>query len=109
MQGRSRTRGRGARWALALLAASAASLGLLAAAGPSAAAEPATIYSVSKGCYSLAPASTGQPVAIASSQRFQATKLGSYLLYGTAKDFLSLQRHQRRPGRPAEPREATGS
>lgn len=55
----------------------------------SAATAPPTIYSAQKGCYSLAPSSTGQPVAIASSQRFQATRLGSYLLYGAAEDFLA--------------------
>jgi len=46
-------------------------------------------FSLAGGCYSLAPASTGQPIAAASRLRLQATDLGSYMLFGTAQDFLA--------------------
>lgn len=49
----------------------------------------ATRYSLAGGCYSLAPASSGTPISIASKQRLKATRLGSYMLFGTAKDFLA--------------------
>jgi Membrane dipeptidase (Peptidase family M19) len=53
------------------------------------AAERPSRYSLAGGCYSLGRASSGDPVAAASRQRLQATALGSYLLFGTAQDFLA--------------------
>jgi hypothetical protein len=74
-----------------MLALVAAAVGLLAAALPSgaAAAPKQTRYSLAGGCYSLAPTSTGKPIGAASTLRFQATRLGSYLLYGAARDFVA--------------------
>src|SRR5918994_7321345 len=56
--------------------------------GSSAADQPSR-FSLAGGCYSLAPASSGQPIAAASRLRLQATRLGSYLLFGTAGDFFA--------------------
>src|ERR671919_228592 len=55
----------------------------------SSAADQPSRFSLAGGCYSLAPASSGQPIAAASRLRLQATRLGSYLLFGTAQDFLA--------------------
>ncbi len=49
----------------------------------------ATRYSAAGGCYSLAPADGGPAPAIAASQRFKPTRLGSYMLFGKAHDFLA--------------------
>jgi hypothetical protein len=54
-----------------------------------AAAKAPTRYSIAGGCYSLAPVRTGKSLAIASRQRLQATRLGSYMLFGRKKDFLA--------------------
>ena len=62
------------------------------AAWPSAAfaaPDQPTRFSLAGGCYSLARASGGEPIAAASRQRLQATDLGSYLLFGSARDFLA--------------------
>ena len=74
------------RRAALFVAASAAIFLVLA---PSAGAqEEQSRYSLAGGCYTLASAD-GQPIVAASQLRFQATDLGSYLLYGTAEDFLA--------------------
>ena len=77
--------------ALGRIVAVAATIGCIVGAAPpgAAAAAKQTRYTLAGGCYSLAPASTGKPIAAASSLRFQATRLGSYLLYGTARDFVA--------------------
>jgi hypothetical protein len=75
------------------LAATLVSLAAAAACAwiPSASATSVqpTPFALAGGCYSLAPASTDQPIAAGSRLRLQATRLGSYLLFGTAKDFLA--------------------
>jgi hypothetical protein len=73
------------------MTAIAATTVFIVAAAPTGATAAAkqTRYSLAGGCYSLAPASTGKPIPAASALRFQATRLGSYLLYGTAKDFVA--------------------
>ena len=82
MEGRARPRAWGAAvCAFAVLA--------MALAAPGSAAAKTTRYSVAGGCYSLAPASGGSAPAIAASQRFKATRLGSYMLFGKAHDFLA--------------------
>src|SRR5215208_5352097 len=73
------------RAAVAVAACFAAFLGVAPGAG---ATEQQAGYSLAGGCYTLASAD-GQPIAAASQLRFQATRLGSYLLYGTAEDFLA--------------------
>jgi hypothetical protein len=60
-----------------------------------------TRYSVAGGCYSLAPSSGGAAIADASQLRFKATDLGSYMLYGTARDFLAASGDT--VGRAAQP------
>jgi hypothetical protein len=68
-------------------------LAVLLLAGWAAIATPAaaapTRYSLAGGCYALGSASTGKVVANGDRLRMQATRLGSYLLYGPAKDFLA--------------------
>ncbi len=84
---------------LALLAA-----GLIATPAEAAAASSPTRYSLVKNCYGLRSAKTGKLVtktpsgyaatapglAQAELFRMQATDLGSYLLYGEARDFLGI-------------------
>ena len=67
----------------------AAAMILCALVPAASAAERPSRLSLAGGCYSLAPSSTGKPIAAASRQRLQATALGSYLLYGTAGDYLA--------------------
>jgi microsomal dipeptidase-like Zn-dependent dipeptidase len=63
---------------------------LAMAIGPSTpGAQAQTRYSVAGGCFTLASAASGQPVPGGSSLRFQATELGSYLLFRQAGDFLA--------------------
>ncbi len=69
--------------ALAVLAC----IGVWLAVAPGAAA--VNRYSLANGCYSLRPAGSSQPLAIAARQRMKATRLGSYMLYGAARDFLA--------------------
>src|SRR5215208_4208934 len=61
----------------------------LAAVPADAATAPPTRYSLAGGCWSLAPASGGGAIGAASQLRLQATDLGSYMLYGTAGDFVA--------------------
>jgi hypothetical protein len=63
---------------------------LIAAIGPSAAgAQTQTRYSVASGCFNLASAGSGATAPGGASLRFQATDLGSYLLYRPAGNFLA--------------------
>src|SRR3954452_19098341 len=48
-----------------------------------------TRYSEAGGCFNLASATSGATAPGGSSLRFQATELGSYLLYRQAGDFLA--------------------
>src|SRR4051794_26231138 len=48
-----------------------------------------TRYSEAGGCFDLASASSGATAPSGTSLRFQATDLGSYLLYRQAGDFLA--------------------
>jgi hypothetical protein len=71
-------------------AIAAAAIAACALAAPAhAATSPPTRYSLANGCWSLAPASGGGAIASASQLRFKATGLGSYMLYGTAGDFVA--------------------
>jgi hypothetical protein len=101
MEGMGRVNRAGVRFTAVTLLAAVSGLAGFSPAGATTPAPAPTIYSVTKGCYSLVPASTGKVVPLASKQRFQATKLGSYLLYGKAKDFLSASGNS--VGRAAEP------
>ncbi len=67
----------------------AAALGAILAAPSGAAGATINRYSIANGCFTLASASTSQPIAIASRQRLKATRLGSYMLYGVRRDFLA--------------------
>src|SRR5918995_1026344 len=90
MVGRASGSGLGNRGRLVATAAAVAAAtlsGWLPSA--SSAADRQSRFSLAGGCYSLAPASSGRPIAAASRLRLQATRLGSYLLFGTAKDFLA--------------------
>ncbi len=80
-------------------------------ADPAVAQDEVTRYSLAGGCYALRSADNGLLVAkagdgysasanaTAGAERFrmQATDLGSYLLYGTGKDFLALDSQQIAP------------
>ncbi len=57
--------------------------------GAAAAAKKTTRYSVAGGCYSLAPAQGADAPAALSQLRFQATDLGSYLLYTPEAEFVA--------------------
>jgi hypothetical protein len=52
-------------------------------------AQAETRYSVAGGCFTLASASSGTPAPGGQQLRFQATDLGSYLLYTTGASFLA--------------------
>ena len=67
----------------------AAALGATLVAPSGAAGAAINRYSLANGCWTLASASTSQPIAIASRQRLKATRLGSYMFYGVARDFLA--------------------
>ena len=71
------------RWGVAAIAAAACAVAL------SPAAEAQTRYSEAGGCFTLSSAATGLPAPGAMSLRFQATDLGSYLLFRPAHDFLA--------------------
>jgi microsomal dipeptidase-like Zn-dependent dipeptidase len=60
---------------------------VLAACPVSAAADAPTRYSLAGGCFALREASSGKLVG--ERLRMQATRLGSYLMYGPARDFLA--------------------
>jgi hypothetical protein len=77
-----------AGWRGALATAIAACALLAAAAGPSASGAQ-TRYSEAGGCFNLTSARSGATAPGGSSLRFQATDLGSYLLYRQAADFLA--------------------
>jgi hypothetical protein len=73
---------------LALLALSA--LAFAVAAAPAAALDADARYGLVKGCYDLRSEALGKPVHADAGPFFmQATGLGTYLLYGKAKTFLS--------------------
>jgi microsomal dipeptidase-like Zn-dependent dipeptidase len=83
---RRRRSGRRAALPIAL----AASAVLLIGVGPqTAGAQAQTRYSIAGGCFTLGSAGTGQPAPGGGTLRFQATELGSYLLYRQAGDFLA--------------------
>ena len=114
-QGERRSRA-GIGW----LVAAVAVIGTMLAGLPpgAAAAEKPTRYSIVGGCYALrsespAPSSprpaaaTRRPpatVGAAEPFRMQATDLGRYLFYGTARDFLAARRRRRRRRRRAQRR-----
>src|SRR3954467_6338575 len=75
-----------AGWRTGALAVAAVVL-LIALAPGRAGAE--TRYSEAGGCFNLASASSGATAPSGASLRFQATDLGSYLLYRQAGDFLA--------------------
>src|SRR3954447_8498877 len=75
--------GTGFRGSVAL---AALALALICAAAPKARADR---YSEAGGCFTLASATSGAPAPGGEQLRFQATDLGSYLLYRTAGDFLA--------------------
>ena len=75
--------GSGVRGALAMAALAAALVSL----APSAAR--ADRYSEAGGCFTLTSASSGTPATGGTQLRFQATDLGSYLLYTTSAQFLA--------------------
>src|SRR3954454_19163419 len=52
-------------------------------------AQAETRYSVAGGCFTLASASSGTAAPGAGQLRFQATDLGSYLLYTTSAQFIA--------------------
>jgi hypothetical protein len=64
----------------------------LASSAPAARADSTapTRYSIAGGCFTLTSAASGQAAPGAGGQRLQATRLGSYLLYGPAGDFLAV-------------------
>ncbi len=72
---------------LVALAAMAVLAALLAA--PAAHGQAQTRYSIAGGCFGLTSATSGATAPGAGMQRFQATDLGSYLLYGPAGDYLA--------------------
>jgi hypothetical protein len=86
------------------LGAAAAALLLAAGAPAEAAGKPLTRYSIVHGCFALKPAGLDRAVAqtgsgytatapgVGSAEpfRMQATDLGTYLLYGPARDFMGL-------------------
>jgi hypothetical protein len=76
----SRLRERRIRAGAAAAVAAATLAALLPPASP--AGDQPNRYSLAGGCYSLAPAGGGERIAAATALRFQATRLGSYLLYG---------------------------
>jgi hypothetical protein len=81
---------RRAGWHRASASAIAACALLVAALAPQAAhAQTQTRYLIAGGCYNLASPGSGATAPGASSLRFQATDLGSYLLYRQASDFLA--------------------
>jgi hypothetical protein len=75
-------------WRGAFAIGIAAGVLLAAIAWPSAAGAQ-TRYSEAGGCFNLTSAGSGAPAPGGSSLRFQATDLGSYLLYRQANDFLA--------------------
>src|SRR3954452_14148998 len=78
------------RWGGVGATAVAACALLALAAGPSTAvAQTQTRYSEAGGCFTLTSAATGAPAPGGASLRFQATDLGSYLLYRPSQDFLA--------------------
>ncbi|MDX6606085.1 MAG: hypothetical protein QOD14_625 [Solirubrobacterales bacterium] len=77
-------RGSGRQGAVAIAVLAVAAMGL---APPGARAE--TRYSVAGGCFTLASATSGTPAPGGERLRFQATDLGSYMLYRTSADFLA--------------------
>src|SRR3954470_10107583 len=78
------TRGRLAfGWGIGALTLAGALLTLLPAAAR------ADRYSEAGGCFTLASASSGTPASGGTQLRFQATDLGSYLLYTTSAQFLA--------------------
>jgi hypothetical protein len=79
--------GRGARRGGAFAIAACALL--LTIAPWTAGAQTQTRYSEAGGCFNLASAGSGATAPGGSSLRFQATDLGSYLLYRQAGDFLA--------------------
>src|SRR3954464_12738356 len=85
--GSVRRRGTGRRGAEAIAVVACALL-LALAFGPSTAAAQ-TRYSEAGGCFNLASATSGATAPGGSSLRFQATELGSYLLYRQAGAFLA--------------------
>ena len=52
-------------------------------------AQTATRYSEAGGCFTLTSAATGEVATAGTSLRFQATDLGSYLLFRPSRDFLA--------------------
>ena len=62
---------------------------VVASAPQTASAQTDARYSFAGGCYTLAPVSSGAPAAGGTTLRFQATDLGSYLLYRQAGNFLA--------------------
>ncbi|UTI62561.1 Coagulation factor 5/8 type domain-containing protein [Paraconexibacter antarcticus] len=105
MSGPSPVRRRSLHRTLAALALAVLTAGVAAAPAPAAAAAlpPGARYALVHGCYALQAAdgryvakaagngyaATATTVAAAEPLRMQATRLGSYLLYGRAGDFLS--------------------
>jgi hypothetical protein len=70
-------------WGIGALALAAALLSLLPAAAR------ADRYSEAGGCFTLTSASSGTPATGGTQLRFQASDLGSYLLYTTSAQFLA--------------------
>src|SRR4051812_34173276 len=66
----------------------AALVALLIGVAPNA-AQAETRYSVAGGCFTLASASSGTSATGVTQLRFQATDLGSYLLYTNSAQFLT--------------------
>src|SRR4051794_39364595 len=74
------------------ISAIAIALGALLAtviAPSTAAAQTQTRYAIAGGCYNLVSAASGATAPGATTLRFQASDLGSYLLYRQAGDFLA--------------------
>jgi microsomal dipeptidase-like Zn-dependent dipeptidase len=102
MRGDGKHRGRSRAWGSSALLALAVALLVLPSGAP--AASTKTRYSLVGGCYGLRSAKTGEflaktpggyeatapGTAQAELFRMQATDLGSYLLYGEARDFLAI-------------------
>src|SRR5690348_7411450 len=86
LRGSVRLAGGGWRCGLAV-ATAVALLGVSLAPSPARAAE--TRYSIAGGCFNLTSAANGQLAPGGATLRFQASDLGSYLLFRRAKDFLA--------------------
>src|SRR5436190_14543852 len=74
---------------VAAIAVAGCALLALAVAPSYAGAQTQTRYSVAGECFDLVSVAAGAPTPDGSSLRFQATDLGSYLLYRPAGDFLA--------------------